>query len=136
MHNPHNRSVYDPDSSVSSSTAAEKNGVPMGQFTTASSGNDLDFLNINQTITCLAAGPISTSSTAVSAAESKSNSAASSVSSRVGGGGGGVVRRKSTLRQKNQLNNDVLVVGTKTSIHVYDILHNSDLYYKEVSFHD
>lgn len=134
MHNPHNRSVYDPDSSVS--VAAENNGVSMGQFTTASSGNDLDFLNINQTITCLAAGPISTSTHAMNAPESKSNSAASSVSTRVGAGAGGVVRRKSTLRQKNQLNNDVLVVGTKTSIHVYDILHNSDLYYKEVSFYD
>lgn len=106
----------------------------MGQFTTASSGNDLDFLNINQTITCLAAGPISTSSTVKSAPDSTSNTSSPSVSTRAGGAGGGVVRRKSTLRQKNQLNNDVLVVGTKTSIHVYDILHNSDLYYKEVSF--
>lgn len=134
MHNPHNRSVYDPDSSVSSSsnnTTAE-NGAAMGQFTTASSGNDLDFLNINQTITCLAAGPISSSSHAMNNAETKNNSSSSSSVVGAGKQSGGVVRRKSTLRQKNQLNNDVLVVGTKTSIHVYDILHNSDLYYKEV----
>lgn len=104
----------------------------MGQFTTASSGNDLDFLNINQTITCLAAGPISSNATSSALSEAKSSSAGSKASgSGAVGGGVGPVRRKS-IRQKNQINNDVLVVGTKTSIHVYDILHNSDLYYKEV----
>lgn len=130
MHNPHNRSVYDPDNSLSSSRDGDS---AVGQFTTASSGNDLDFLNINQTITCLAAGPISSNETSSALSEVKISSAGSKASgSGTVGAGVGPVRRKS-IRQKNQINNDVLVVGTKTSIHVYDILHNSDLYYKEVS---
>ncbi|KAJ6218855.1 hypothetical protein RDWZM_004667 [Blomia tropicalis] len=41
--------------------------------------------------------------------------------------------RRKSIHRKGTLNNDVLVVGTKTSIHVYDILHNSDLYYKEIA---
>lgn len=94
----------------------------MGQFTTASSGNDLNFLNINQTITCVAAGPLSTTTV------TKSNESIVSSSAKSSGHG-----RKTSTRRKSLLNNDVLVVGTSTSVHVYDILHNTDLYYKEVS---
>lgn len=106
------------------SNKLDQNGAAMGQFTTASSGNDLDFLNINQAITCLAAGPIASNSL-------NSGIETSSASSAKMTGGLSGTRRKS-IRRKSQINNDVLVVGTKTSVHVYDILHNSDLYYKEV----
>ena len=121
--------MYDPNS-----VGGElENGTAMGQFSTTSSGNDLDFLNINQSITCLAAGSITTHSNLTS---NEIQSSSNSVGSR--GGNGKMAsqsdeRRKSIGSRKNQIyNNDVLVVGTKTSIHVYDILHNSDLYYKEV----
>ena len=101
----------------------------MGQFSTASSGNDLDFLNINQTINCIAAGPISSRSLPMS---SGSDSRGSSIRPQITGQSDAGVVRKKSIRRKSQLNNDALVVGTKSSIHVYDILHNSDLYYKEV----
>ena len=115
----------------------------MGQFTAAVGGSDLDFLNINQTITCIAAGPIASRTT---------NALKNSGSQRIGSGSGAsneglgignrvgaaAVNRRKSIRLPNTTTsgsaatNDILVVGTKTSIHAYDILHNSDLFYKEV----
>ncbi|KAJ6218854.1 hypothetical protein RDWZM_004666 [Blomia tropicalis] len=66
VHNPHNRSVYDPDNVMIDNNIEDgttSTGTPTtktsGQFIVGNSGNDLNFLNINQTITCIGAGPIS-----------------------------------------------------------------------------
>lgn len=117
------------DGTTSTGTPTTKTS---GQFIVGNSGNDLNFLNINQTITCIGAGPIS-STTNDSSRSSSSTMIESSINSGTKRGNVPIpAARRKSIHRKGTLNNDVLVVGTKTSIHVYDILHNSDLYYKEV----
>lgn len=154
VHNPHNRSVYQEPSKSSTpspvpqgrdhnvESSDEPNEQPPGQFTTAQSGNDLHFLNINQTITCLATGAISGNlAQAPSGAAGRqprqssgalnSGSRFSRANSNASSSRREIKRSASSVQAITSI--DLLVVGTKTSIHVYDILNNTDLYYKEVS---
>lgn len=130
VHNPHNRSVLYDTAAPSTTTDGSQSGP--GRLSSASGAGDLNFLNFNQTITYLAAGPISSSTV--------TGSETAVVDSAGGGGAGGTDKRKSGSRKvsmkrqqsQQQLNHDILMVGTKSSVHAYDILHNTDLYYKEV----
>lgn len=99
----------------------------LAQHDPASNINDINFLNINQTITCIAAGSLS------SVSMNKTNESMDNIENE------DVRQQSNTVKlstrfnksQQSQNNHDLLVVGTTTSIHVYDILHNTDLYYKE-----
>lgn len=144
VHNPHNRSFYDPNDlqqqQSKSNRDSTNDGIRLAQHSSATIAADLNFLNINQTITCLAAGSISSISLKDTlndndiAPHSSSVVITSNKETLINSAGSG---RKISLKSKNlqqtNKNNDILIVGTKTSIHAYDILHNSDLYYKEVS---
>lgn len=155
VHNPHNRSKYqEPSSSSASSPVSQgrdnagsndETAEPSGQFTTAQSGNDLHFLNINQLITCLATGPISGNLAQLSSSTGRQQQGPSSGGKSSGtrfsransnasaGNSGRREIKRSTSSAQMMTSIDLLVVGTKTSIHVYDILNNTDLYYKEVN---
>jgi hypothetical protein len=67
----------------------------------SASANDINFLNINQTVNALTAGKLKP-------------------------------LNQINSNNKSNVNNDVLVIGTPTSIMVYDVLNNTDLFYKEV----
>ncbi|XP_054160057.1 Bardet-Biedl syndrome 2 protein homolog [Oppia nitens] len=102
-----------------------------GRWVMSASVSDINYLNINQTVNALAAGklrqsrPTSTVGGNQKSANNKSrtSSANSSTGSTSGGGVGGT---------NSGGDNDVLVIGTPTSIMVYDVITNSDLFYKEV----
>lgn len=161
VHNPHNRSVYsslsDPSSSAAAAVAASSNPNnvrPSVHFDTTNIGNDINFFNINQTITCITTGAITSTTAPSGGGPGDQPSGPTNVrfnvplsghglgrsKSRGAGGGGGkgnnspsLMRKELSVKQRQTaLNNDLLIVGTNTSIHVYDILHNVDLYYKEV----
>ncbi len=84
VHNPHSRSLN-----------------PDGRWVMSASANDINFLNINQTVNALTAGKLKP-------------------------------LNQINSNNKSNVNNDVLVIGTPTSIMVYDVLNNTDLFYKEV----
>jgi len=86
VHNPHSRCLN-----------------PDGRWLMSASANDINFLNINQTVNALTAGKLKPFN-------------------------------QINNNNKSNVNNDVLVIGTATSIMVYDVLNNTDLFYKEVFF--
>ncbi|KAH9526076.1 Bardet-Biedl syndrome 2 protein, variant 2 [Dermatophagoides farinae] len=148
VHNPHNRSLNDPYDTQQQQSKLNRDhptndGSRLAQHTSSTIASDLNFLNINQTITCLAAGSISslslkdtvndtdlathTNSSVIVNTSNKKTSINSAGSGRKIS-----LKTKNLQKQANNKNNDILIVGTKTSIHAYDILHNTDLYYKEI----
>ena len=97
MHNPHSRALN-----------------ADGRWVMSASANDINFLNINQTVNSLAAGKLKPSHRQLSASNAINNS------------------NQQNNKQQGSFNNDVLVVGTPTSIMCYDVLNNTDLFYKDV----
>lgn len=87
---------------------------------------ELNFLNINQTINCIAVGSIASIDKRKKFNEYilEENSEERS-------------KKDSRKNSNNQLDtrrrNDILIVGTNTSIQAYDVYQNTDLFYKEVS---
>lgn len=103
----------------------------LAQHNSANNINDINFLNINQTITCIAAGSLS------SISMNKANDSLDNIETEeikpqsLNTSNTHKISTRFSKAQQSQNNHDLLVVGTTTSIHVYDILHNTDLYYKE-----
>ncbi|KAF7495028.1 Bardet-Biedl syndrome 2 protein [Sarcoptes scabiei] len=86
---------------------------------------ELNFLNINQTINCIAVGSIASIDKRKKFNEYilEENSEERS-------------KKDSRKNSNNQLDtrrrNDILIVGTNTSIQAYDVYQNTDLFYKEI----
>lgn len=76
-----------------------------GRWVLSSSANDIYFLDIQQTINSLTTGRLRPDNAPLPKAKTGANSGA----------------------------NDILVIGTPTSVMCYDVINNSDLFYKEVT---
>ncbi len=100
VHNPHSRALN-----------------ADGRWVMSASANDINFLNINQTVNSLTTGKLKPVNQINNNQNNNPNQ--SNKSSRANSA-------------NSSPNNDVLVIGTPTSIMVYDVLNNTDLFYKEV----
>ena len=94
---------------------------PDGRWILGGSANDIDFLNINQKINCLTTGQLKP---------------LISDDNKIMGKGSNVKLKSINDNENDPLavkhNNDLLIIGTPTSLMVYDVLNNSDLFYREV----